>query len=52
MLEIDPQAKILVASGYQRHPISEDPQRFGAAGFLGKPFRFEALHASILNCLQ
>jgi len=52
LLEIDPQAKILVASGYQRHPLSEDPQRFGAAGFLGKPFKFEALHACLLNCLE
>ena len=51
MLEHDPEAKILVASGYQRHPISENPQQYGAAGFLGKPFRFEALHSSIVNSL-
>ncbi len=51
MLEHNPEAKILVASGYQRHPISDNPQQYGAAGFLGKPFRFEALYAAIVNSL-
>ncbi len=41
--EKTPGAKVLVTSGYSNDPVMADPQAYGFAGSLAKPFRIEEL---------
>ncbi len=43
ILEIDPQAKILIASGYSADASIKEYVELGAKGFVAKPFRFKEL---------
>jgi two-component system cell cycle sensor histidine kinase/response regulator CckA len=43
ILKIDPQAKVLVASGYSADASVKDTAQMGAKGFVAKPFRFKDL---------
>ncbi len=39
ILEADPEARIIIASGYMDHPMARDPQKFGLADFISKPYQ-------------
>jgi CheY-like chemotaxis protein len=41
LLEIDPQAKAIVSSGYSNNPILANFYKFGFKGVISKPFRLE-----------
>ncbi len=43
LLEIDPEVKVVMASGYFPNGLKNDPLKKGARGFLNKPFKVEAL---------
>lgn len=44
--------RILITSGYRNHKLAVDPQQFGLAGFLPKPFRMDALLKRIREILE
>ncbi len=52
LLEIDPQAKILIASGYTADESEQDLVGLGAKGFVGKPFRFRELLKGVRSVLD
>jgi len=41
MLEIDPQAKVIVSSGYSTDPVLHKYKEFGFAGVIRKPFKID-----------
>ena len=43
ILDIDPSAKVIVASGYSNDPIIADYTSYGFAGCVSKPFRMKEL---------
>jgi len=43
LLEIDPNAKAIVSSGYSNAPVMSHFQEFGFIGFLAKPYRLDEL---------
>ncbi len=43
LLEFDPNAKVVVSSGYSNDPIVANFKQFGFSGFLVKPFEMEEL---------
>jgi two-component system, cell cycle sensor histidine kinase and response regulator CckA len=48
LLEIDPQVKAIVSSGYSDDPIMADFQKYGFRGIIAKPYRISEL-GKILN---
>ncbi len=52
LLDIDPGAKVLIASGYAESRLIEEIRQSGAAGFLGKPYRLNDLAARIREVLD
>ena len=48
LLEIDPQVKTIVSSGYSDDPVMADFQRYGFSGVIAKPYRVSEL-GKILN---
>ncbi len=54
LLEIDPQAKVIVSSGYANDPVMANFKEYGFKAALGKPFRIQELFSTIeevlLNC--
>jgi PAS domain S-box-containing protein len=48
LLEIDPQIKVVVSSGYSDDPIMTDCQKYGFSGVIAKPYRISEL-GKILN---
>jgi len=49
LLDLDPQAKVLVASGYSNDPILSDYRKYGFVGRIVKPFRLEELQKTIAD---
>jgi len=49
---LDPQARVIVASGYAGHEIAADPGRYGAAAFLAKPYPLNRLVTLARNVLD
>ena len=47
LLETDPQAKVLVASGYAGAEVAEELGGLGASGFIAKPFRLADLEKTL-----
>jgi len=47
---IDPEVKVVVASGYSRDPVLADPEAYGFSAVLPKPFSLRAV-ADVLNAL-
>ena len=43
LLEMDPNAKAIVSSGYSNAPVMSHYQEFGFTGFLAKPYRLDEL---------
>ncbi len=50
--EIDPEAKIVISSGYAVEEKSESLLAAGAAGFVQKPYRLAVLAAAVRNALD
>jgi PAS domain S-box-containing protein len=47
LLEIDPEVKAIVSSGYSNDPIMARPEKYGFSGVFHKPFRMNELRATI-----
>ena len=43
LLDFDPEAKIIISSGFSNHPIMQKPQDFGIQAVLLKPFGIATL---------
>jgi len=52
ILKIDPQAKIIVASGYSNDPIMADYRHYGFQAALAKPFLMEKLEETLSAVLH
>ncbi len=52
LLNIDSDARILIASGYAESEMIEEIRQSGAAGFLGKPYRLNDLAARVREVLD
>ncbi len=51
LIEIDPGARVVLASGYGAHKMAQSPELFGAAAFLSKPYLVEDLLRVIQEAL-
>ena len=51
LLELDPEAKVLIASGYAARKQVRETLESGAAGFLAKPYRLGELAAEVRRLL-
>jgi len=47
LLELDPQAKVIVSSGYSQDPVMADYKRYGFKGVIAKPYRLADLQAQL-----
>lgn len=52
ILKIDPQAKVLVASGYSADASVKETTQMGAKGFVAKPFRMKELLRDVRKVLD
>ncbi len=52
LLEMDPSAKIIIASGYNDPHQIREVEKIGAKGFLAKPFRIHGLLAKVSEVLE
>ena len=52
LLQLDPQAKAIVSSGYSNDPVMSDFQKFGFRAAVCKPFRFEDLCRVVDDALR
>jgi CheY-like chemotaxis protein len=47
LLELDPQARVIVSSGYSNDPVMSQFREYGFSGVLAKPYRIEELAEAI-----
>lgn len=52
LIEIDPGARVIVASGYSTDPVMADFESYGFLGVLSKPFTAEMLATVLQECLE
>ncbi len=52
LLEIDPELKAIVSSGYYNDPVMADFKKFGFKGVIQKPFLFRDLHQMIIKIIN
>jgi two-component system cell cycle sensor histidine kinase/response regulator CckA len=52
LLQLDPQAKALVSSGYSNDPVMADYASFGFQGSVAKPYRTEDLCSTVSQILR
>ena len=52
LIEIDPGARVIVASGYSNDPVMADFEPYGFSGVLSKPFTAEMLATVLRECLE
>jgi len=52
LLDIDPKAKVLVASGYSGDSSAKEAVSMGAKGFVNKPFRLNELLERVREVLD
>ena len=43
LLEIDPEAKAIVSSGYSNNPVMANYQEYGFVGMVSKPFHLDEM---------
>jgi CheY-like chemotaxis protein len=51
LLKIDPQAKVVVSSGYSNDPIMANFEKYGFKGVVTKPYRMDDLGRTLHNVL-
>jgi len=51
LLEVDPQAKAIVSSGYSNDPVMADYARYGFMGAVSKPYRIEDICQTLNDIL-
>ena len=49
---LDPGVKVIVASGYGSYGFAKNPEAYGAAAFLPKPYRLDTLLATVRRVLD
>ena len=49
LMEINPEARILISSGFARNHLVEELIKEGACGFLGKPFNMHELAKALAS---
>ncbi|MBI5642682.1 MAG: PAS domain S-box protein [Deltaproteobacteria bacterium] len=52
LLEINPNVKALVSSGYSNDPIMADYKKYGIKGVVAKPFNIETLSKALYNVIN
>jgi DNA-binding NtrC family response regulator len=52
ILKIDPEAKVLIASGYAADETTLECMKLGATGFVAKPYRFKELLKQVRRTLD
>ncbi len=52
ILEIDPQAKLIVSSGYATDPVMANYSKYGFQGRVAKPYRFVELQTVVRQVLE
>jgi PAS domain S-box-containing protein len=50
--EIDPQVKVIIASGYGSYEITKNPREFGAAAFINKPYHLDIMLRTVREVLD
>ena len=50
--EIDPQVKVIIASGYGSYEITKNPRQFGAAAFINKPYHLDMMLRTVREVLD
>ncbi len=51
ILEIDPEAKVIVSSGYSNDPVMSDFKNYGFSGILPKPYEIHAINKILYELL-
>jgi len=52
ILELDPEAKAIVSSGYSSDPIMANFKEYGFNAMVSKPFHFEEMQKNLESTLQ
>jgi DNA-binding NtrC family response regulator len=52
LLEIDPEARAIVASGYSNDPVMADFDKHGFKAFISKPFTIDEMEKTLNNVLE
>jgi PAS domain S-box-containing protein len=52
ILKIDPEAKVIVSSGYTKDPIMSDFKKYGFVGVVPKPYRIEEISQELHHILS
>lgn len=52
LLEIDPDIKAVVSSGYADNPVMANFKQYGFVGALPKPYSINSLSSSVAACLS
>ncbi len=51
LLELDPQVRGIVSSGFSDDPVMAEPARYGFSGVVGKPYRLAELSSALVRVL-
>ena len=51
LIEVDPEAKVIVSSGYSNDPIMADYEAYGFSGVAAKPYRIGELEKTLGDIL-
>jgi two-component system, cell cycle sensor histidine kinase and response regulator CckA len=52
ILEIDPDAKVIVSSGYSNDPIMSNYREYGFSGVITKPYNVDQLKSEIARVVK
>ncbi len=52
VLDLDPEARVLVSSGYSNDPVMAHPKAHGFLGVLAKPYQLEDLDRALTEVLD